>query len=506
MSKVAIVDPARAEGENSTRTLRWYRSWLKLQNGLAWLFVLFALPIVIFFDVTVPPGEVSDEPAHIVRAASILHGKIIGHRATATFNGKPVAVSGVDADWQLYFAADGLHGSGEEKMTRAISDRLGGLRWTRNHFIAVSNTAQYFPAFYVPAALGLGIAHLVGVQPFHAILFGRIVVSLCYVVIGYFALLIARRCRLLLFVTLMLPMSLSLAASFNMDNGLIAFSVLASALLSRSEGGGRWAEACFWLAGLSLALVFVSKPPYLLFGVLMLLPMRGHATIRRSVQARIGGFLLAVLPALAWSGIVVRHVMTPLAYLADYHPGPLYPGDPTTVFHSPDPGAQFQVFLADPWRLFTLPVQAMVQQAHEHFRQMIGVLGWLDFVLPESIYFLWSAALVAACLGDMLGDKDETPGPAPLDAVIVLCAGIATTFVIFIFQYLTWSQVGNAVMLGVQGRYLLPILALVALAVPRICFAGGDVWRTACGLVPIVASAAGLVALPVAVVWRYYVQ
>jgi hypothetical protein len=123
-----------------------------------------------------------------------------------------------------------------------------------------------------------------------------------------------------------------------------------------------------------------------------------------------------------------------------------------------------------------------------------------------AIYFLWSAALVAACLGDMLGDKDETPGPAPLDAVIVLCTGIATTFVIFIFQYLTWSQVGNAVMLGVQARYLLPILPLVALAIPRICFAGGDVWRTACGLVPIVASATGLVALPVAVVWLYYVQ
>src|SRR5271157_614034 len=78
----------------------------------------------------------------------------------------------------------------------------------------------------------------------------------------YFALLIARRCRLLLFVTLMVPMSLWLAASFSMDNGLIVFSVLASALLTRSEGGDRWAEVCFWLAGLALALVFVSKPPY----------------------------------------------------------------------------------------------------------------------------------------------------------------------------------------------------------------------------------------------------
>ena len=68
MSKVATVDPVLAEAENSTSTLARYWSRLWPQNGLAWLFVLFALPIVIFFDVTVPPGEVPDEaisyPAH----------------------------------------------------------------------------------------------------------------------------------------------------------------------------------------------------------------------------------------------------------------------------------------------------------------------------------------------------------------------------------------------------------------------------------------------------------
>jgi uncharacterized membrane protein len=176
------------------------------------------------------------------------------------------------------------------------------------------------------------------------------------------------------------------------------------------------------------------------------------------------------------------------------------------VFHSTDPGAQFQVFQADPWRLFTMPVQAVMQQADGLFREMIGVLGWNDIVLPSSNYLLWTAAFAAACLGDMLGDKDEKPGPAPLDTVIVLCTGIATTFVIFIFQYLTWASVGDAEILEVRGRYLLPTLALTALAIPRIRFAGGDAWRNVFGVVPVVASAAGLVALPVTVVWRYYVQ
>jgi hypothetical protein len=177
MSKVASIDPVLAEGENSTSTLPRYWSRLWPQNCLAWLFVLFALPIVIFFDVTVPPGEVPDEPFHILRAASILNGEIIGHRATFPSNGRSVAVAGVYVDSQLLFAASGLWPmTGETKMTRTISDRLGGVKWTGNHdFIGAPNTAIYFPAFYVPAALGLGIARLVGVQPFHAIIVGRLV-------------------------------------------------------------------------------------------------------------------------------------------------------------------------------------------------------------------------------------------------------------------------------------------------------------------------------------------
>src|SRR5271165_6041390 len=87
MSKVATVDPVLAEAENSTSTLPRYWSRLWPQNGLAWLFVLFALPIVIFFDVTVPPGEVPDEQFHILRAASILNGEIIGHRINFMSNG-----------------------------------------------------------------------------------------------------------------------------------------------------------------------------------------------------------------------------------------------------------------------------------------------------------------------------------------------------------------------------------------------------------------------------------
>src|SRR5208282_1114091 len=76
MSKVATVDPVLAEAGNSISTLPRYWSWLWLQNGLAWLFVLFSLPILLFIDVTVPPGEMPDEPFHILRVTSILNGEI----------------------------------------------------------------------------------------------------------------------------------------------------------------------------------------------------------------------------------------------------------------------------------------------------------------------------------------------------------------------------------------------------------------------------------------------
>src|SRR5438876_11196203 len=114
MSKQATVAPDLAKAENLTSTLPQYWPRLWPQNGLAWLFVLFALPIVIFFDVTVPPGEVPDEPFHILRAASILNGEIVGHRASFPSNGRSVALGGVYGDSQLLSAASGLWPSTEE--------------------------------------------------------------------------------------------------------------------------------------------------------------------------------------------------------------------------------------------------------------------------------------------------------------------------------------------------------------------------------------------------------
>src|ERR1700761_4812161 len=60
------------------------------------LFVVFVLPTGLFLALFIPFGQVPDEPAHVARIDSLLHGEISGHRVAATdAKGRPLTLSGV---------------------------------------------------------------------------------------------------------------------------------------------------------------------------------------------------------------------------------------------------------------------------------------------------------------------------------------------------------------------------------------------------------------------------
>src|SRR3954454_14625308 len=63
------------------------------------LFLLMAMPIVLFSALIVPTAEVPDEVSHIIRADSLLHGVLLGRRMPARDRGgNPIQDSGVTAN------------------------------------------------------------------------------------------------------------------------------------------------------------------------------------------------------------------------------------------------------------------------------------------------------------------------------------------------------------------------------------------------------------------------
>ena len=71
---------------------------------------------------------------------------------------------------------------------------------------------------------------------------------------------------------------------------------------------------------------------------------------------------------------------------------------------------------------------------------------------------------------------------------------------LYLLQYLFWTPVGHTEVQGVQGRYVLPILPLLALCLPAFNLKGGGRLRAALVVLPAAAVAAGVAVLPPVVV------
>ena len=466
------------------------------------LFLLFALPLLGFLSLAVPTGESPDEVAHAVRMESLRYGDIVGYRRPRLDAlGQPVADSGVTAHLAMLLAGFSFRpGSplADRVMTREREATLEATPWGKAPtFISVPNTAVYSPLFYVPGAVAMQCAKWLGYGPWETILAARLANALTYAALGLAALLLARRLQGLLFAVLLLPISLWMAASCSQDGAVIGSAALGAALLSRGTMRSWWAGAA------AVAMLAVSKPLYLpLAGVVaVLLPRQGAWP-----GLRASGAALAVVPALAWYAVANHYAVVPFVRGGVYPAGPNWPGDPKRMFGMVDAALQVRVFLHDPLLLLTMPAEAMAARAKYLLLEMVGIVGVLDIFLPAALYVLWFTALAALLPGEALARPREPEGPGPWVRFAVLACVVAAVFAVFDGQYLSWSQIGAAEIQGVQGRYLVPLLPFVGLALPRLFLPGAGFGQWLLRAPAIAAGCAGLVVIPQLVVATYYLH
>ncbi len=472
-----------------------------MHDRLAGIFVLLVLPTGLFLCLAVPPGEVPDEPNHVARASSLLHGALLGRRIhVPDAAGNPSIVSGLLVNRAPAFATLEFPASGAARMTATEWQRLNAIPWSPElTYYHAPNTAIYFPVFYLPMAGGLLIGHILDVTPLEAVLLARMAAFLVFVAVGALALRIAERGQTLLFATLMLPMTLWLAASCNQDGLIVAFTCLAAALLTRANGPS---GAHFWTAGAILACVFAVKPPYLPLASAMLVPCR-EASFSQLRRAAVG-VVSTALPAVCWTASATRLAFVPYVRGLPYHPGPLWAGSPDDVFPATDPAAQLQVLMHSPMLAIDLPLRSMRDLGVWYLQSAVGYLGLLDIPLAGSIYALWFIAISLAALSCAIVAPNCTSSTRPVTSLVGFVSIAVAVLVIFNQQYLTWTPVGLDEIQGVQGRYFIPIVPMGSLFIPSFRSRYATYILPAMALPAVLGSVVELAYLPQLVICRYY--
>jgi hypothetical protein len=402
----------------------------------AYLFAAYGLLFSFLVLWRLPPFMGPDELAHLKRADQIASGGLIGERVD--LGGRVVAGGRCETSLEQadsYYEPLEFHP--ERKVDPRAAAAAGELGWgSASAPQAFENTAVYPPFFYLPQAIAIAIGKMLGLTVVRTMLLARAANALACVLVGALAVWLAGRLWPLFFSVLLLPMSVALYSSVTQDGAMIVTAALAAALIGRSLVEGRTMSRAELLgASACLLAVGIAKPPYMLLALALLLARTERPGLRWQAVAAVGAL------ALGWHLLMALKVQTPI-----YRPDAVI-----------DAGGQARYLLHHPLAVPTVAFKTLAHGGGEYVAQTIGVLGWLDTLLPKPFY---GAAIVVLVLAGWLTARSSDGRVSwPLIGLLAVTAvGIFGAF------YIAYTPVAAPYVEGVQGRYLLPLAAMLPLA------------------------------------------
>jgi uncharacterized membrane protein len=258
-------------------------------------------------------------------------------------------------------------------------------------------------------------------------------------VVGFLALSICKRGRALIFATLLLPMTLSQFASASQDALLISLSILVVAMASRALAQDRPASiAEFAVFAFIVMATTLARPPQ--FALALLAP----AFVRRRDPAWRSKALIAA--------VAVVMVILWMRILSGLTP---------PVASDSSLSGQFHRLLADPLLLPSVMMNSFANDGFWLLETLIGYLGWIDTQMPNWYYLTAAGALVIAAIAPNNRGSVLWPSTLALFTFGALLTAVCAAL------YITWTPLGSTTINGMQGRYLLPVLPLLAWIVPE---------------------------------------
>jgi uncharacterized membrane protein len=414
---------------------------LAAHHGLA----LAILGLGLGYAVLTAPFGVPDEFAHFWRACHVSEGHILAQSRPGAGRGAmlPRSVDEVVETLVRYHSVP------------LPSPRIDWKAWNQTWrmgfhsedrmFRAFPSTATYSPVPYLPAAAAIALArvcHFSVLAGIYLARFANVLAAAALLGVAWRRLPCARESFAL---TAMLPMTLSLIGSLSIDAVSLAVGLLWIALVlnfnyaEKGTGEGRRREIELIVLA---ALLGQTKFCFPLALLALLCIVRGRNSDRRTVFTSLAALGVALLSAMLWaaaSGLLATATRPDVASPALQ-----------MVFIREHP-AQFIEVCAHTFRMSFI----------EYGRQIVGVLGWLQIRLPEWLYAgMWVALLLSTGFQRLEEREKLTPGAR------VFCGLLAVTMLlcVYVALYEMWNPVGAPVIGGVQGRYFILMLPLLAVA------------------------------------------
>ncbi len=437
------------------------------------LFLILSVTFGLLSLFLTPPFQAPDEDSHFFRAVHISQGYLIPEDAAipSQLVGMLDALKAKDIRWDLH----------KKQSTTALKHQFTKpLDFKHLQFYEISNTVEYSPAAYLPQTIGVLLGRLLRLPMIALFYLGRLFNLLAYIVLAFFAIKRTPVFRWSFFLLSLMPMVIFQAASNSPDALLFGISFLVAAHFFYLAFGPKTfigyrdlLPLAVWLMGLSLM-----KPGYvILAGLFFMIDRRKFGCWKRYALVTAGMILIVLLPTLIWQ------ILT--AGVGAWEPG------------RQELSAQ-NAFLSQYWyKLPGMLFSALADQFLENAREMVGVLGWGETLLPGFVYILYFPVMIVSVI--LVSVKDLTIGwRVRLWGVGIFFGGYLA--LLFVFSFI-WDDFSAGVMHNLQGRYFIP---LVSACFPFFYLRKFHVHRLVVNILALVTSLAALVSLSWTLLMRYW--
>jgi uncharacterized membrane protein len=423
------------------------RAWAWLRNPVV-VFLLLSTLFGAAALVVNPPMRGPDEMAHFARIYGIAGGEIVPTTRDAEGRKGTYLPPRVHNDYEFFESV--RYNVGKPGFT--YHDVLEYRRKAAPRptdgppvFVLLEGAESYSPFSYLPylpAAVGARVLDLDFLQTFYLL---RVAGFIATTLAAAYAIALTPHLKWAFLMIAMLPAAVYGRAVLSADGAAVSFTLVVAALSLRTilTPERRIGEQALWMT-LSVG----AKLSNVAFIVLE--AMRGDP---RDLPRRWRAIALIVGPGIAlslwWVAMSGGDVGTWRVIAGTETPAEKF-----------DLTAKLWFMAANPLHFFAAMISTL-DNWPDLARGLVGVLGWGDTPLQDWVYPAIGMLLVGTFFARLELDR-----PARLRAGIVAAVGVLGYFVlVFLIFYLTWTPIGEEKVWGVQGRYFVMMLPLVAITV-----------------------------------------
>jgi uncharacterized membrane protein len=301
-------------------------------------------------------------------------------------------------------------------------------------------TGTYSPVGYLPQVLGIDLVRVFGGSPLLTLYVAELFVLITCVALVFLALRLTPFGAPVLALVALLPMSMALSASLNPNAVLNAGAILWIALVLRSAEKPRLSSRMLMLLCVTAVVLLTIKPGYFALALLILVVPRDRYPSRRLCLA---AAVICIAGAIAVTAALVATA-------------PAVPHDVLTARGNPagiDGARQLRFVLAHPWAFTKVVTDTVGSSALPWMKEFVGAPGRASVILSDLVTMV---ALLGGLLLMMRSAAFDV-GVAAWQRMGFLAVGALTVLSVIGALYILGSPVASGAVIGVQGRYFLPI-------------------------------------------------